>query len=137
MVTVFDVNHNKLVKAASEKLKAFPDLKPPAFLAFAKTGAYKVRAPDDKDFWYKRCASLLRKAYIDSPIGVASLRTHYGGRKKRGVARERHAKAAGSIIRRAMQALEKIGFMEKKKDGRYLTSKGLAFMDAAAKEAKG
>ncbi|MBI5158838.1 30S ribosomal protein S19e [Candidatus Micrarchaeota archaeon] len=134
MVTVFDVPANKLVEKTAEKLKEVPEIKPPAYMAFVKTGACNIRAPDDKGFWFVRCASLLRKAYTQPSLGVGRMRTVYGGRKKRGRAMEKHAKAGGSIIRKALQQLEKAGFIKKDKVGRSITSKGKAFMDKAAKE---
>ncbi len=133
--TVFDVPANKLIEKAAEKLQAVPDIKPPQFLAFVKSGSCNIRAPEQKDFWFLRCASLLRKAYVQPSLGVGRLRNYYGGRKKRGRAAEHHGKAGGSIIRKALQQLEKAGFIKKGKTGRAITAKGKSFLDKAAKEA--
>ena len=133
MKTVYDVTANDLIARASEKLKGL-GLVAPEWVKYVKTGPHAERRPEQKDYWFTRCASLLRKAYIGSPIGVASLRTHYGGRKNRGVKPEKHVDAAGSQIRKGLQQLDKIGFIEKKKTGRYITGKGKAFLDGIAKE---
>lgn len=137
MVTPFDVPARKLISTAAEKLKELPELAPPAWLQFVKSGAHAERAPRQKDFWYVRCASLMRKLYTGKPVGIQRLRRVYGGRKKRGVAREHHFPAGGNILRKALQKLEKLGFVEKTGKGRSLTGKGKAFLDRIAKQVKG
>lgn len=133
MVTVFDVEPNRLISRAAEKLKVMK-LPRPAFVGLVKSGAHAVRPPHSGDFWYFRCASILRQAYVGDSVGVNRLRRHYGGRKRRGVKPEAHRPAGGSTIRKAMQELEKAGLLAKQKTGRVLTAKGRKFMDIAAKE---
>lgn len=133
MVTVYDVEPNKLIAKAAEKLGEI-GIKMPESLRYAKSGCHAERLPEQKDFWQVRCASLLRNAYVREKVGVASLRTHYGGRKNRGVMPERHVDAGGAVIRRGFQQLEKIGLIAKDKTGRKITGKGKAFLDAVAKE---
>jgi len=126
-----------LIARAAEKMKEMAELRPPSWLAFAKSGPSRQRIPQQKDFWYLRCASILRKIYIGGSKGVSRLRTAYGSKKRRGVRRKLFAKAGGSIIRKALQQLEKAGFLTKaKKGGRTLTAKGRAFLDAVARESK-
>jgi len=132
MVTAFDVEPNKLIGKAAEKLK--DKVTKPAFVGMVKSGAHAVRPPQDDDFWYKRCASILRQAYVSNIIGINRLRRHYGGRKRRGVKPGRHMPAGGSTIRKAMQQLEKAGFLIKEKKGRRLSAKGRQFLDNIAKE---
>ena len=134
MVTVYDVTPNKLVKAVAEKLKAM-NIPAPAFIGTVKSGAHRVRLPQQPDFWYIRMASILRNAYVHNVVGVGKLRSHYGGKKIRGVKPEEKRKAGGSIIRKGMQALEVAGLMTKKKKGRELSAAGKKLLDAAAKEA--
>lgn len=134
MVTPFDVEANKLIETAATKLKEMKISKPD-FVGIVKSGAHAERPPSHEDFWYVRCASILRQAYIHETVGVQRLRKHYGGKKRRGVRPERHADAGGSTIRKAMQELETAGLLSKKeKVGRMLTPKGRAFMDKIAKE---
>jgi small subunit ribosomal protein S19e len=133
MVTVFDVEANKLIENAASKLKEMKIPKPD-FVGMVKSGPHAQRPPSDEDFWYIRCASILRQAYVKNNVGVQNLRKHYGGRKQRGVKPEKHTPAGGSTIRKAMQELEKAGLLAKEKKGRVLTSKGRAFMDKVAKE---
>ncbi len=132
MVTAFDVEPNQLIQRAAEKLKG--KVEKPAFVGVVKSGAHTERPPQDENFWYIRCASILRQAYVNNIVGVSRLRKHYGGRKKRGVKPEHHAPAGGSIIRKAMQELEKAGLLKKAEKGRMLTPEGRKFMDSVAKE---
>ena len=136
MVTVYDVEAGKLVRAAAKKLEGM-NISAPPWVGMVKSGAHCQRLPQDEKFWHIRCASLLRQAYIHSPIGVSSLRTHYGGRKARGVKPEEYRKSGGNMIRKGLQALEKAGFITKKKVGRCLSPKGHAFLDGIAKEISG
>ncbi|VVC03945.1 30S ribosomal protein S19e [Candidatus Burarchaeum australiense] len=138
MVTVYDVEARKVVERAAEKLKDFEAIKAPAWMTFVKSGAGRQRAPAQKNFWQLRCASMLRKLYVDGNKGVSRLRTAYGSKKRTGVSRRHFSKAGGSIIRKGLQQLEKAGLVTKvKKEGRVLTAKGRAFMDSVAKDVKG
>jgi small subunit ribosomal protein S19e len=47
---------------------------------------------------------------------------------------ERHRRAGGNMIRKAMQSLETAGLLKKLKVGREITAKGKALLDATAKE---
>jgi len=108
-------------------------IKPPEWALYAKTGSYKERVPDDPDWWYKRCASLLRKLYIHGSTGIERLRVAYGGRKSLGHRREHFRKAGGSSVRKALQQLEAAGLVTKiERKGRTLTPKGRALMDSLA-----
>ncbi len=134
MVTALDVDTNRLMESVANKLKAMK-LEKPAFVGLVKTGSQKDRPPEQADFWYVRCASIMRHAYVRGAVGTNRLRRHYGGRKIRGVRPEHHRPSGGSTIRKAMQQLEKAGLLAKQKTGgRKLTAKGQALLDKAAKE---
>jgi small subunit ribosomal protein S19e len=113
-------------------------VKPTSWAQFAKTSAHKERAPQDPNWWYTRTASILRKIYINGPIGVARLKSQYGGRKsKRSKPYHKH-KGGGSVIRKMLQQLEESGLIEQKdSEGRVVTSKGKALLDSLAAEIKG
>jgi len=138
MVTVYDADANKLIDKVAEKLKA-AKVEKPEFVGLVKSGSHVQRPPDSGDFWYVRCASILRQTYVNSKTGTGRLRRHYGGKKNRGVKPEKHAPAGGSTIRKAMQNLEKAGYLAKgeKDKGRVLTAKGRQLLDKAAKEVSG
>jgi len=134
MVTVFDVEPNRLIEKAASRIKELKVHKP-AFVGMVKTGSHASRPPQQEDFWYLRCASILRQLYVNGTVGTNRLRRHYGGRKRSGVKPEHHRPAGGSTIRKAMQEMEKAGLVTKGKVGRTLSAKGRKLMDAAAKEA--
>ncbi|WP_456374456.1 30S ribosomal protein S19e, partial [Methanocaldococcus sp.] len=117
MVTVYDVPADKLIQKTAEKLKEM-DIEVPEWVPFVKTGVSRERRPEQEDWWYIRCASILRKIYIYGPVGVSRLRTAYGGRKNRGHEPEHFYKGSGNIIRKALQELEKLGLVEKRPEGR-------------------
>jgi small subunit ribosomal protein S19e len=135
MVTVIEVQSEKFIEKLKEDLKKIEEIKSPAWASFAKSGAHKERPPKQKDFWYIRTASVLRRIYLDGPVGVSKLRTYYGGRKRRGYKPAHFRRASGNIIRKILQQLEKCGFVEKIGKGRKITSKGQKFLDKVAYEA--
>ena len=134
MVTVYDVPANDLIAKLAEKLKEM-GVEEPEWTNFVKTGAHKERRPDNGDWWYVRCAAILRKVYINGPVGVERLRSVYGGRKNRGCAPEKFVKGSGNIIRTAFQALEAKELLTKaEKGGRIIAPKGQSLVDNTAKE---
>ena len=136
MVSALDVPAEELIKKVAEKLKQNDKIKPPEWSEFVKTGAHVERKPTDKDWWYVRCASLLRKTYIEGKVGVGKLKTWYGGRKNRGSRPEHHVDASGSVIRKALQQLESAGYIKKDKTGRVLTASGQSLLHKTVLEIK-
>ncbi len=138
MATVYDVNANELVNRAGEEFKKL--VKAPSWAIYVKTGAGKERPPVDKDWYYKRLASVLRKVYLSGLIGVNRLRIKYGSKRNMGTAGERVYKGSGKIIRTCLQQLEQLKFIKKaekkKHKGRMITSKGRSFLDKLAKQVK-
>ena len=130
MVSVFEVPADKLIERMKEELKKIQQIKPPVWSNFVKSGVHKERPPEQPDFWYIRAASILRRIYIDGPVGVERLRTYYGGRKRRGHKPAHTYKASGAIIRKILQQLESVGLVKtQNKKGRVLTPKGRKFVD--------
>ena len=138
MTTVYDVPADVLIERVATYFKVnVEEIRPPEWAAYVKTGSHVERPPQNPDWWYIRCASLLRKLYLNGPIGVTRLRKMYGGRKRRGTRPEHFRKAGGSIIRHALQQLEKAGFVTKKdREGRVLTPRGRSLLDAMAARIK-
>lgn len=79
-----EVQPTALIKRLSEELKKIEAIRPPQWALFVKTGVHKERPPEQTDWWYTRAASLLRRLYVDGPVGISRLRTYYGGRQNRG-----------------------------------------------------
>jgi small subunit ribosomal protein S19e len=139
MTTVYDVPPGKLVKLAAEKLKKNKAIHLPKWAMDVKKGTSKELPPQDMDWWWVRCASVLRQIYIHGPVGVSRLRTYYGGRIRRGAKPERFREASGKIIRAVLLQLEEAEYVikpEKGKKGRIISPKGQSFLDDTAHEIK-
>ncbi len=136
MTTVYDVPPDKLVTIAGEKLKKNKAISLPKWGIDVKKGANKELPPQDRDWWWVRCASVLRQIYINGPVGVSRLRTYYGGRVNRGVKKEKFREASGKIIREVLLQLEQAEYVTKTKRGRKISPMGQSFLDNAAHEIK-
>ena len=136
MTTVYDVPADMLINYAAQKLKKDQKVRAPTWARFAKTGAHKELTPDNPDWWFVRCASILRRIYIDGPVGVSRLRSFYGGRHRNGVVPVHFSKGSGSVVREALQQLEKAGFVITQRNGRIISPQGQSFMDNTANEVK-
>jgi small subunit ribosomal protein S19e len=125
---------DKLIHALAEYLKEnVKEITPPTWSYYVKTGRHAERVPTQPDIWYIRCASLLRRIYLEGPVGVERLRTVYGGRAKKGMRREHFYKASGSWIRKPLQQLEKANLITKLDNkGRIVTDKGRSLIDRIA-----
>ena len=120
---------NEIVEELKSKEKIF---NPPAWANYVKLGVTRQNAPEPgKDWWYVRVASILRKIYLQGPIGVMHLRKEYGGRKNRGSKPKRTGSGSGAIIRKAIHQLEKAGYVKLVTgDGRAVTPTGRSFIDS-------
>ena len=138
---MYDVDAQELVSKAAEELKKVPEIKAPSWATFVKTGMHKERPPVNADWWYTRAASVLRAVYRLGPVGVSKLRDKYGGKKNRGVKKEHFYKGSGNILRKALQQLEKAGFVKYNDKGlhkgRIVTQKGRSFLDKIATQIQG
>jgi small subunit ribosomal protein S19e len=132
LTTVYDVPPHDLIAAIAQELKAAGKVQPPEWAEFAKTGVNKEMPPQNPDWWYVRCASVLRRIYIDGPVGVSRLRSFYGGKQRKPVRTGGFVKGSGSVVREALQQLEKAGYVKKIKKGRQMTPAGQAFLDNMA-----
>ncbi|MDK2892038.1 30S ribosomal protein S19e [Methanohalophilus sp.] len=136
MTTAYDVPATEIITRLAEKLKENDNIQPPEWAAFAKTGVHKELPPVDSDWWYTRCAAVLRKIYMNGPIGVQRLRSVYGGKKDRGSNPYKKEKGSGSIARVISQQLEAAGFVTQLKGGRIVTPAGQSLLDNTANEVK-
>lgn len=124
----------ELIERTAKYLKDNSLVTPPPWAPFVKTGVSRERPPTDPDWWYVRCASILRKLYLRGPIGVSRLRKFYGGRHRVGHGAPRFAKGSGSIVRKALQQLEAAGLVQKvDRKGRALTEKGRKLLNSISR----
>lgn len=84
--------------------------------------------------YYVRAAAVARHIYMRKTVGVGRLRKVHGGTKNRGSRPSHHVDASGSVDRKVMQSLEKIGVLEQdeEKGGRRITQAGQRDLDRIA-----
>ena len=132
MTTVFDIPADLLLAKVADELKNESVIKAPEWAEFVKTGVHKEMPPENPDWWYVRSAAVLRRIYVDGPIGVERMRSDYGGVQDRGSKPSHFRKGSGSIARKVMQQLEAAGYLEKVTGGRNVSAKGRKFLDGVA-----
>jgi small subunit ribosomal protein S19e len=136
--TPYDVPTPIFIEKLAQYLRQNVDtITPPAWANVVKTGSHTQRPPEDPNWWFTRCASILRKIYVKGPIGITRLRIEYGGRFGPGMKPEHARKGSGSIIRKAVQQLEVAGLVEPlRKRGRVVTGNGRRMLDRLSAEIK-
>lgn len=130
-----DVEAQKFIDAYSGFLKRQGKLPIPAWVDTVKTSKGKELPPQNIDWFYVRAASVARHIYLRKTVGVGSLRKVHGGQKNRGFAPSHHVDASGSVDRKVLQALEKIGVLEidEEKGGRRISQTGQRDLDRIAR----
>ena len=138
MPTPYDVPPPALIEKLAKYLKDnIDEIVPPLWTPFVKTGSHTERPPQNSDWWFTRCASLLRKIYIKGPIGISRLRSEYGGRVDRGVRPEHIRKGGGAAVRKAIQQLESAALVQSSGNtGRVVTKEGRRLLDVLSTEIK-
>ncbi len=135
MVTVYDVPAEQLILKTAQKLKENPNIVPPEWAEFAKTGRHTEKAPSQDDWWYTRAASIMRKLYVKGPMGSSRLAAEYGGYADKGSMPNRAVKGSRNIARKCMMQLEAAGYLvSKDKQGRAISPAGQSLLDNTAKE---
>ena len=136
MNTPHDVPPQAFIDKLAKYLKENIDqVQPPAWASMAKTGSHVEKQPQNPDWWYVRCAAILRKIYAHEPIGLEKLRADYGGRKGFTVRPNHASKAGGSNIRKALQQLEAAGLIQTSRpQGRKMTPKGRKILQEVASD---
>ena len=134
MAKVYDVPADVFISRLAEILKT-EDVPAPSWTVFVKTGAHADKPPQNPEWWHTRCASILRKIYLQGPITVNELRSKYGGGRPVGYGAAHHKDASGAIIRNGIHGLEKLGLVTKiEKKGRMLTKQSMKKLDRLATE---
>jgi small subunit ribosomal protein S19e len=130
MATAFDVPADKLIPKLAEELKKLETIVPPDWAAFVKTGRHREKSPADNNWWHVRSAAVLRKIYIEGPVGTTRLAAMFGGKADRGSKPNRAVRGSRSISRITVQQLEKSQLVQKQKDGgRVVTAKARKMID--------
>jgi small subunit ribosomal protein S19e len=130
MATAFDVPADKLIPKLAEELKKIETIAPPDWVPFVKTGRHREKSPVDRNWWQTRVAAVLRKVYVEGPIGTTRLAARYGGKADRGSRPNKAVRGSRSISRVTVQQLEKSQLIQKQKDGgRVVSAKGRKMID--------
>ena len=131
MPSIYDLKPAELIERTANALKEA--IKTPDWARFVKTGHGKEFQPEQKDWYQIRAASVLRKIYINGPIGTEKIRKVYSTKKNRGHKPEKTSLASGKIIRSILQQLEKTGYITQAEKsshkGRIVTAKGKSLLD--------
>ncbi len=125
-----------LIEKVAGKLKSIINM--PEWAKFVKTGVNRQRPPVSEDWWFVRAAAILRTVENRGPVGVAKLRTKYGGKKNNGMAPEHFRRASGKIIRVILQQLETAKLIKQDTAGGYkgrvITNEGKSLLFSTSKE---
>ena len=100
-------------------------------LFFILAGQHTLTPVPSLPRFYTRAASVARHIYLRKTVGVGRLRKVHGSTKNRGSRPSHHVDASGSVDRKVVQALEKIGVLEQdeEKGGRRITQSGQRDLD--------
>ncbi|PVH14653.1 40S ribosomal protein S19-B [Candidozyma duobushaemuli] len=122
------------INAYAQFLQRQGKLEVPGYVELVKTSAGNELPPQESETWfYKRAASAARHIYLRKHVGVGKLNKLYGGSINRGFRPHKHADASGSVNRKVVQALEKIGVVEiSPKGGRKISENGQRDLDRIA-----
>jgi small subunit ribosomal protein S19e len=135
MTTAYDVPAEKLIDRLVEDLRKKGSFTPPEWADVVKTGVHRERAPVNQDWWYKRVAAVLRKVYVNGPIGTEQLAALFGGRVDKGSAPYHAWTGSRSIIRLSLKQLESAGLVQKDgKKGRKVTPAGQKLLNNLSHE---
>lgn len=134
LLTFRDVEAQDFINAYAQFLQRQGKLEVPGYVDIVKTSAGNELPPQEAETWYyKRAASVARHIYLRKQVGVGKLNKLYGGAKNRGFRPHKHVDASGSINRKVLQSLEKIGVVEiSPKGGRRISENGQRDLDRIA-----
>lgn len=129
-----DVPAQDFINAYAQFLQRQGKLEVPGYVDLVKTSAGNDLPPQESETWfYKRAASIARHIYLRKQVGVGALNKLYGGAQNRGFRPHKHVDASGSINRKCVQALQKIGVLEiSPKGGRRISENGQRDLDRIA-----
>lgn len=139
MTTVYDVPAEPLINKAAEELRSIDEIEEPEWAPFTRTGGHREKPPASDGWWFTRCAALLRKVYLEGPIGTERIAAHFGGKRDRGAAPGHAVKGSRNIVRTGLQQLEAASLLEKNQDGRggrKISPEGQRFLDGISNDVK-
>lgn len=121
--TLRDVNAWRWVKTAAAHFKQEGKLFVPRCTELVKTSHGRERAPQKQDWFYIRCAAVLRAIYLRPGTGYGGLSKRFGNKKNRGSQPEITTKAARGLLHWACRSLEGLKLVTKGKEGGHVITK--------------
>ncbi|KAI9731516.1 MAG: 40S ribosomal protein S19 [Cirrosporium novae-zelandiae] len=134
-VSVRDVDAQKFIQAYADFLKRAGKLEIPGWVDTVKTSHGHELPPQSPDWFYVRAAAIARHIYLRPRVGVGRLRKVHGSTKNRGSRPSHHVDASGSVDRKVVQSLEKLGVLEQDEEnggGRRISMAGRRDLDRIA-----
>jgi small subunit ribosomal protein S19e len=137
MTTAYDIPADKLIAKLVDILKNDDNISPPEWASFVKTGIHREKPPVELDWWYTRTAAVLRKIYLNSPVGVKHVSQMFGGAVDKGAKPYKAWSGSKAIIRHTMKQLENAGLIKTVEGkGRIIQPAGQRLVDNAAHEVR-
>jgi len=127
--SIKDAETGKFVVALAAYLKKTGKVSVPDWVDVVKLSRGNELCPSDPDWYYIRCASLLRRLYNTNHIGVGNFAKVYGVKQRNGTRPAHHVHASTAVIRKALQSMEALGYVEKNEHGRSLHAQGRRLLD--------
>eukprot|EP00657_Telonema_sp_P-1_P003578 TRINITY_DN1849_c0_g1_i2.p2 TRINITY_DN1849_c0_g1~~TRINITY_DN1849_c0_g1_i2.p2 ORF type:complete len:173 (+),score=86.80 TRINITY_DN1849_c0_g1_i2:169-687(+) len=131
--TVRDVDTWRWVKTMAKHFKDEGKLFVPSCTEIVKTSHGRERAPQNNDWYYIRCAAVLRAIYLRPGTGYGGLAKRFSNKKNRGSRPEIYCKAATGLLHWCCRSLEGLKLLAKgKEQGRVITKAGRKRADTIA-----
>ncbi|CCW66507.1 unnamed protein product [Phytomonas sp. Hart1] len=131
--TIRDVNAWHWIKTAARHFKCEGNLFVPSCTELVKTSCGRERAPQNPDWYYIRCAAVLRAIYLRPGVGYGGLSKRFSNKKNYGSRPEHMVRAATGLLHWSCKSLTKLGLVSGgKTSGQCLTKKGRMFADSLA-----
>ena len=139
MTTYHDVPADLLIADLAMRFADNDAINAPEWADFVKTGTHRENPPEQSDWWYVRCAAILRKVAMKGPIGTNHMSQLFGGPKDRGVKPNRAVAGSRKVARTALQQLASAGYITDSFNtagtvtlGKVVTPTGQSLLDESA-----
>ena len=139
MTTYHDVPADLLLADLAQRLSDHEVINVPEWADFVKTGTHREKPPEQSDWWYIRCAAVLRKVAMKGPIGTNHMSQLFGGPKDRGVKPNRAVAGSRKVARTVLQQLAAAEYISDSFNtagtvtlGKVITPTGQSLLDECA-----
>ncbi|RNF03981.1 putative ribosomal protein S19 [Trypanosoma rangeli] len=131
--TLKDVHAWRWIKTCAKYLKQEGKIMVPNCTEIVKTSHGRERAPQNPDWYYVRCAAVLRALYLRPGEGYGGLSKRFSIKKNRGSRPEITTRASRGLLHWSCKSLTKLGLVEKcTESGHRLTRRGRKVSDTLA-----